>query len=150
MPRDALTIDVLNDPGLLAGLAADAAADGRAMVERLVREWADGRNRFDRPGERAYVARLEGRVCGVCGLNRDPFAGDASVGRVRRLYVATAARRRGVGSAMLARLIADARGHFQTLHLRTHDAVASAFYEAVGFERVAARPEYTHRRRLVA
>jgi hypothetical protein len=63
-PDDDLTITPLDDPDAVAGLAADAAADGRGMVERLVEEWRDGRNRFDRPGERAYVARLGGRASG--------------------------------------------------------------------------------------
>jgi len=46
----------LTDPSLLAPLAADARADGRRMVGRLIDEWSQGINRFDRPGERAYVA----------------------------------------------------------------------------------------------
>lgn len=144
------TIEPLHDLESLGALAADAEADGCGMVSRLIREWRDGGNRFDRPGERAYVARLGGRVCGVCGLNRDPFANDPSVGRVRRLYVAVADRRRGVGTAIVQRLMEDARGTFHSIRLRTHDLAASAFYEAVGFQRVAGDAECTHRRELSA
>jgi N-acetylglutamate synthase-like GNAT family acetyltransferase len=150
MRPDELTIDLLDDPQVLADLAADARADGRAMVGRLLQEWNDGRNRFDRPGEKAYVARLNGRVCGVCGLNRDPFARAERVGRVRRLYVSVTDRRSGVGSAILKRLMADARGVYEWMHLRTHDKEASAFYEAIGFEPVRDDVECTHRRPVVA
>jgi GNAT superfamily N-acetyltransferase len=98
----------------------------------------------------AYVAIAEGRVVGVCGLNIDPFARDSRVGRVRRVYVAAGHRRRGVGAAMMEVLAAEARGHFRTLHLRTDDASASAFYETIGFTRVFADRNCTHRRRVVA
>ena len=89
-----VSIHRLSDPTILVGLAADAEADGRRMVSRLIAEWSGGSNRFDRRGERAYVAVAEGRVVAVCGLNVDPFAGDGSVGRVRRFYVEAAHRRR--------------------------------------------------------
>jgi ribosomal protein S18 acetylase RimI-like enzyme len=143
-----LEIAVLHDCSLLSALAADARADGRVMVDRFIQEWNEGRNRFDGPGERGYVASLDGEVRGLCGLNRDPFVNDASVGRVRRLYVATTHRRAGIGTALVDRLVADARGVFEWLHVRTHDPAASAFYKARGFERVSGDAECTHRRRL--
>src|SRR4051794_4208398 len=107
------------------------------MVRRLIDEWRDGVNRFDKPGERAYYATAEDRIVGVCGLNVDPYANDGGVGRIRRLYVATHFRRRGIARAILQRLIADASGVFRELHLRTHDPQAGAFYEAIGFARVS-------------
>ena len=134
----------------LAALEADANADNRIMVSRLIREWLDGRNRFSRPGERAYIARLGDRVCGVCGLNRDPFAGDDATGRVRRLYVSVKDRRRGVGTAVIDKLMADARGVYTWIHLRTYDADAAVFYEALGFEPVTGNADCTHRRRVAA
>lgn len=75
----------------LIALEADARADGLKRVTRFIEEWSDGRNSFAGPGEKSYMVRLAGRVCSVCGLNRDPFAGDDSIGRVRRLYVAVLA-----------------------------------------------------------
>lgn len=144
---DELLIRPLLDPACLSALAADAADDGRAMVARLVQEWNDGVNRFDQRGERAYVATIGDRVCGVCGLNQDPFAHHPTVGRVRRLYVAVVDRRRGVGAALLSRLAIDARRAFDWLHLRTRDPIACAFYESMGLERVADDTNCTHRRR---
>jgi len=140
-----VSIQLLRDVLGLNQLANDAQADGHGMVSRLIREWQEGKNRFDRQGERIYSAFDAGRICGVCGLNLDPFAGDATVGRVRRLYVAVASRRQGVGSAMMNRLMADAQNHFDELHLRTYEAGAVAFYEALGFSIVQGDPHCTHR-----
>jgi predicted GNAT family acetyltransferase len=136
---------------MLADLASDAEAEGWRMVSRLIAEWADGRNRFSAPGEHAYVAVAEGgRPVAVGGLNADPFGDDPTVGGIRRLYVARSHRRRGVASALMRQLSADAAGHFRMLHLRTDSAEASAFYEAIGFTRVLGDPNCTHRRSVVA
>ena len=83
------------------------------LVRRLVDEWRDGSNRFDRPGEALFGAWLDAQLVGVGGLNIDPHAGDPRVGRVRHLYVLVAARRRGVARALLAEIISAARGRFR-------------------------------------
>jgi GNAT superfamily N-acetyltransferase len=145
-----LVVEPLADVAQLAELEADARSDGRAMVSRFIQDWRDGRNRFDGVGERAYVARRGGRTSGVCGLNLDPFACSNTIGRVRRLYVAVQDRRNGVGTAVIARLLADARGVFEWIHLRTYDHAASGFYEAIGFTRVIGDENCTHRRRVAA
>jgi len=146
-PAD-LVIEPLRDLEQLSELETDANADGQGMVSRLIREWRDGRNRFSEAGERVYVAKRGERVCGVCGVNRDPYAGDDSIGRVRRLYVSARERRSGIGRALIDRLVADASGVFTWIHLRAHEHRASAFYEANGFEAVEGNPDYTHRRRV--
>ena len=81
----------------LADLVTESEAAGFRFVRRLVEEWEDGRNRFDRPGEALFAAISGGRVVGVCGLTVDPFAAGPGVGRLRRMYVLAAVRRRGVG-----------------------------------------------------
>jgi ribosomal protein S18 acetylase RimI-like enzyme len=135
----------------LAELATDAEADGWRMVSRLIAEWVDGSNRFAAPGERAYAAMsINGQPVAVGGLSIDPFANDPTVGRIRRLYVARAQRRRGVASALMKKLGEDAAEHFRMLHLRTDNPEASAFYEAIGFTLVAGDPNCTHRRPVVA
>src|SRR5690349_2873507 len=143
-------VEPLIDLGQLVELEADAKSDGRVMVSRLIEEWRDGRNRFARAGERAYVARQGERITGVCGLNVDPFASSDTIGRVRRLYIAVQDRRKGAGTAVINRLMADAVGAFEWIHLRTHDPVAAAFYQAIGFDRVSGDERCTHRRRVVA
>lgn len=149
MTSPPLQIVPLSDAQILYKLAADAEADGWRMVSRLMAEWEQRINRFDGPGECIHsVIEADGSVIAVGGLNRDPFAGDPVIGRIRRLYVATTHRRRGVGSALMERLTADAAGHFRLLHLRTNNPVAADFYEAIGFSRVTGEPKWTHRIRL--
>ena len=113
------------------------------LVRRLVDEWRDGSNRFDRPGEALFGAWLDGPLVGVCGLNIDPYAGDDRVGRVRHLYVLSAFRRAGVGRALMAEVLAAARERFGTLRLSTTNPAAVRLYESLGFRPMPAR-DCTH------
>ena len=107
-------------------------------------EWADRTNRFDRPGEALFGARVGERLVGVCGLNVDPYAGDDRIGRVRHLYVLVSFRRRGVGRQLVARVIESARDRFDSLRLRTDNEAAARLYVAMGFRAGAERGEFTH------
>lgn len=131
-----IRIEVVKDAEGLVALAREAEQDGHRMVSRLIGDWRDGTNRFERPGESLYLATLEGEVAGVCGLNIDPYLDDPRVGRVRRLYVSTAHRRRGLGSLLVSCIVDDARQSFDVLRLRTRNPIAAAFYESLGFARV--------------
>jgi GNAT superfamily N-acetyltransferase len=123
-------------PDSLAGLVAESEQTGWRFVRRLSDEWAAGANRFDKPGEALFGARIAGRLVGVCGLNVDPYAADRSIGRLRRLYVLADFRRLGVGRRLVEAVLASARGRFASLRLRTESAAAAAFYERLGFRRV--------------
>jgi ribosomal protein S18 acetylase RimI-like enzyme len=124
-PRDAL------DP-----LIAESEQQGLRLVRRLADEWASGANRFDRSGEALFVARIGGTVVGVCGLNVDPYAGAAGIGRVRHLYVLSAHRGVGVGERLVTEVIAAAAAAgFETLRLRTQNPTAARLYERMGFRR---------------
>jgi GNAT superfamily N-acetyltransferase len=125
-------------------LLADSEASGSRIVRRLVDEWADGTNRFDRPGEALFAAWVAGRLVGVCGLTVDPYAGDARIARVRHLYVLTPLRRHGVGRRLVARVIEAAGNRFESLRLRTNTEAASRLYEALGFRARDDAGEYTH------
>src|SRR5262245_20445929 len=117
----------------LADLVAEAEGEGHRFLRRLVEEWDSGVNRFALPGEALFAAVAGGHVVGGCGLNRDPYTTDKRVGRVRHLYVQAAYRRRGVGSRLVAAVVAAAQGIFDRLRLRTGSTAAARFYEAVGF-----------------
>jgi GNAT superfamily N-acetyltransferase len=106
---------------------------GFRFVRRLIDEWVSGANRFDRPGEALFAARVDGRLVGVCGLNVDPYSVEARVGRVRHLYVLSAFRRLGVGRQLVAGVVAAAQGRFDVLRLSTGNESAVRFYEALGF-----------------
>ena len=126
----------LTAPGV-AELVADAEATGARFIRRLVSEWHDGSNRFDRRGEALFGAWLDNRLAGVCGLNIDPYAGDDRIGRVRHLYVVSAVRSLGVGRSLVGHVVDAARGRFTALRLRTTNPLAARVYEALGFGRVS-------------
>lgn len=129
------SVERLSEPSAdrLGVLLAESEQAGSRMVRRLVEEWASGANRFDRPGEALFAARIDGRLVGVCGLNVDPYSAEPRLGRVRHLYVLSAYRRRGVGRQLVAEVIAAARGRFDHLRLSTGNPEAARFYERLGF-----------------
>jgi GNAT superfamily N-acetyltransferase len=129
----------------LAPLIDESEREGFRFLVRLRAEFEDGSNRFDAPGEALLGGYWSGELIAVGGLNRDSYAADPRIGRLRHLYVGRAFRGRGVGRALVEALAAAARPHFDVLRLRTDTDAAARFYEAVGFVR-AASPDATHRR----
>lgn len=132
----------------LAPLLAESEREGWRLIRRLRDDWAAGTNRFDRPGEALFVAHFGETLVGVCGLNIDPHASDPSAGRLRRVYVLAAFRRRGIGEALVRTAIAAARGRFRVLRLRTQNENAARLYERLGFVTVTDEPSCTHLARL--
>ena len=128
----------------LTPLMVESRQAGLRLLERLLDEWLRGGNRFNRPGEALWIAREDRRVVGVCGLNIDPYVNSRRVGRVRRLYVSMARRRRGIGRQLVERLITAARGTFGQLRLRTSNPAAARFYETLGFRRLVGGVQFTH------
>ncbi|HEV8532042.1 MAG TPA: GNAT family N-acetyltransferase [Methylomirabilota bacterium] len=134
----------MRDLAALTTLITEGERSGSRFVGRLATEWASGANRFDKPGEALFVARVEGQPVGVCGLNVDPYTAARRVGRVRHLYVMEAYRRQGIGRRLLADVVAAARGPFDRLRLRTANLEAARFYEAIGFAVCPGEAESTH------
>ena len=130
-------------PADVQRLLTESEQAGMRLVRRLVDEWRDGSNRFDRPGEVLFGAWLDERLVGVCGLNVDPYVNDPQIGRVRHLYVLVEARRNGVARALMAEIFAAARGRFPTLRLSTWNPAAARLYESLGFRSVTER-DCTH------
>jgi len=92
------------------------------------------------PHVRFFIARIGGEAagCGAVALF-DAYA------EVKRMYTREAARGRGVGKAILARLEAEARAKGKpVLHLETgvHQAPAIGLYEGFGFHRCPAFGHY--------
>lgn len=121
-----------------------SSEEGHDLVARLVGDWEDGSNRFDRPGEVALEARLGSRLVGVGGLNRDPYLNDPGVGRIRHVYVSPDARRLGVGRVLVMSLVEHARGRFSRVRLRAGRTETSGFYLRLGFEETPDEPDATH------
>lgn len=128
----------------LADHLAESEAEGFRFVRRLIDEWRSARNRFDQPGEAFFTARVDGRLVGFCGLNRDPFASTPDVGRIRRMYLRAEFRRLGIGQLLVQAAVDAARQHFAQLSLRTDSLAASRFYERQGFLPCAGHEHRTH------
>jgi putative acetyltransferase len=139
--------------GLTLAVEDPFTADAAALLEALD---ADLRARYPSssihstdladiaPGRGVFVvARLGGRVVG-CGAVRR--LGDA-LGEVKRMWVAPAARRRGVARRVLEQLENAARGLGLTaLRLETgaRQPEAIALYESSGYGRIPCYGEYAN------
>jgi GNAT superfamily N-acetyltransferase len=111
----------------------------------MINQWNSGANRFNHAGEAVFIARADDdRIVGICGLNIDPYLQNATVGRVRHLYVLPSHRRRGIARELLAAVIEAARPHFRLLRLRTRNPAADAQYRSIGFAASAEDALATH------
>lgn len=135
-------------PSDLDQLVQASLVEGFRFLERLRDEWTSGANCFRFPGEGLFQARRGGRLVGICGLNRDPYAAEISVGRVRRLFVAPDARRFGVARTLVSEVLREAQGQFAVLRTRTTTREGELLFEALGFQPTASVPEATHELRL--
>jgi GNAT superfamily N-acetyltransferase len=131
-------------PEGFADLAADALGDDLRMLEVLREDWHAGTLRFDGLGDALLTAHIGTALVGVCGLTRDPYLAQDRVGRVRRLYVLRAARRAGVGRALVQAVAVQAAGSgYRRLRVRA-PVSAFAFYESCGFLRAVGEKAATH------
>jgi GNAT superfamily N-acetyltransferase len=133
---------VLPAPGVKL-LQSEAQDEGYDFIDTLVEEWASGANRFDGAGEALCGSLDQGLLVAVGGLNCDPFAGRSDMGRIRRVYVRSAWRNRGIGRALVAALVDHARTYFSCVRLRAENAGAARLYESMGFIPIDS-PDATH------
>lgn len=134
-------------PADIGTLLESSRREGFDFVERLVRFWEDGSNRFDRPGEVLFQVRKAGRLVAVGGLNVDPYLDEPSVGRIRHVYVLPASRRSGVGAILISRLLEHGHGRFERIRLRVGTPEGAPFYEGLGFH-PSDEPGATHEYRF--
>jgi GNAT superfamily N-acetyltransferase len=141
-------IDVTYGDNLTADLheelLATAMDEGFVAMRLLQEDWDIGVNRFSEPGEALYDARIHDRLVGVCGMNRDPYVKDSTIGQLRRLYELPGQRRKGVGRTLVLRALEDARSAFRAVHLRTINEQSAAFFKAIGFTPVRGVEGCTH------
>ena len=116
-------------------LVIEAESQGHRFMRRLLDDWVSGANRFEKTGEFLMSARIEGRLVAVGGLNIDPYALIEHVGRLRHVYVLDCARRLGIGTLLVKRIMDDAAESFSMLRLRTKTFDAAEFYERLGFQK---------------
>ena len=113
-------------------LEAEAMAGGFRFLTRLVADWENGSNRFDRPGECLLGAFCNGQLIAIGGLSYDPYAGP-DIGRLRRVYVARASRGKSVGRVLVHQLLQYAAQRFRVVRLSTDTPEGAAFYLRCGF-----------------
>lgn len=122
--------------------------EGYDFVERLWREYDTGINRFNRGGA-VLMGGYDGdtasaALIAIGGVQMDPYEQQATIGRIRHVYVMPDYRRLGVGRRLLQALIDHAYGHYQTLTLRTRTDHGHAFYTSLGFSAELRYADATH------
>ena len=123
------------DSDAIAGLE-DTCQGPDAWSAWLVRDGVEG----VLPTVRYLVADVDDAVVGYAVAS---FAGD--IAELQRIGVAPAARRAGVGSALLDEVVAEAPAtgaNRLLLEVREDNAGALAFYAARGFIEIDRRPRY--------
>ncbi|UTE78353.1 GNAT family N-acetyltransferase [Rossellomorea sp. KS-H15a] len=124
-------------------LVQESKEDGFGFVERLLNDYREGTNRFNKQGEALYGIYDHGNeLIAVGGLNVDPTS--AEKGRVRRFYVKKEHRNEGIGTLLLKQIIFDARRSFNVLVLHTDTEKANHFYTSFGFTKGDRYPNATH------
>lgn len=129
----------------ISQLVKESEAEGYRFLTRLVNDFQDGTNRFNKPGEALFAVQNEvGDVVAVGGVNQSPFSEDTQVARLQRFYVLGDARRQGVGSMLLKQIVYHANGIFNEMTVRTESSKADAFYRSNGFQLDDSASETTH------
>ncbi|MEL6848349.1 MAG: GNAT family N-acetyltransferase, partial [Bacteroidota bacterium] len=120
----------------LSPLVAESQQEGFAFVQRLEKEWREGSNRFDQPGEGYYGGWIDQQLIAIGGISQSPYHDDPRQGRIRRVYILPAFRGKGLGKRLIVHLLERHAPFFDDICLYTDQAKAAAFYEHLGFVRV--------------
>jgi RimJ/RimL family protein N-acetyltransferase len=143
-------------PGDASALVALAEAvgsepEGWLISESRWRSVADERRYLkavrNHPDAAVFVAEREGEIVGRLSISRDPHPASRHVADLG-LMVAAAARRQGVGTALLDQAVTWAQGagvHKLELHVFPHNAPAIQLYERFGFVREGYRKQQYRR-----
>lgn len=137
----------------LAGLLIDAVRNGASVgfVEPLTAGEAETYWRKIicdlAGGHRVLLAALEndGRLVGSAQLALEPRANGRHRAEVQKVLVLNAARRRGLGAALMARIETEAKArNLRLLFLDTSTGASGAveFYRALGYTLAGGIPDY--------
>jgi GNAT superfamily N-acetyltransferase len=130
-------------------LVIESQNDGFQFLNRLVRDYENGTNMFDKPGEALFgVFDKRNELIAIGGINIDPFTKEDNIGRLRRFYVAKTYRRKGIGRMLVKQILDTAIINFQTIVLHTDTEQADKFYQSLGFKKTDRYPKSTHYLRL--
>ncbi len=130
-------------PEGFVALRAQAEAEGVRNMALLAAQWAGEDNPFRDPGA-LFAAFVEGDLAGLGGVTRQSGLNRPAM-RMRRLYVAPAARRLGVGRTLAAAMIQQGLQSADQLISNARATPAAApFWEAMGFVRAPEGMGYSH------
>jgi GNAT superfamily N-acetyltransferase len=118
-------------PEQVHSLAIEARREGYRFLDRLIEEWSDGSNRFDRHGEFLLMVFIGKAPAGIGGLTAEPKIAGAL--RMRRFYIHPSSRGQGIGRMLADALISRARQVTTLLAVHSGTEDASAFWQALGF-----------------
>ncbi|PEA44609.1 GNAT family N-acetyltransferase [Bacillus wiedmannii] len=114
-------------------LVQESKEEGFNFLIRLISEYENKINIFNKTGECLYGIFQEEKLIGIGGLNEDPYSENNKIGRVRRFYIVKEYRRKGLGRLLLVRIISDAKKHFNIVVLNTDTVQGDKFYTSSGF-----------------
>jgi GNAT superfamily N-acetyltransferase len=126
---------VRNLPDDFGALRGEAASEGFGFLDRLTERWRDGGYCGDAQAS-LWVVQANGGLIAVGAQTEDEYDPSPLHRRIRHFYVLPQMRRQGVGRTLAHRLIDDGFDLAPRLHLRATHALSTAFWEAVGFQRV--------------
>ncbi|MEO1448736.1 MAG: GNAT family N-acetyltransferase [Bacteroidota bacterium] len=118
--------------------------EGFRFLHRLDTDWISGKNRFEQTGEALYGLFLGDQLIGLGGINLDPYARSADVGRLRRFYILPAHRRQGLGRSLCQHIFDQHQAYFREIRLRTDQKAAANFYTSIGFSANPEAVQHTH------
>lgn len=130
-------------PADFAALREAAEREGYRFLQRLGDRW-DGERYRDDELATVWGAVEDGALIAIGAQTYDEYDPSPLHRRIRHFYVRPDHRRGGVGRAVAMQLIADAHVLAPLLHLRATHALSMAFWDNVGFARVAGREDRTH------
>lgn len=133
---------IVSLPAGFAALAVAAEREGYDFLKRLAARWNGGSYDDDELAS-VWAAEEGGVLIAVGAQTYDEYDPSPLHRRVRHFYVRPDMRREGVGRALAQQLMLEAFELAPRLHVRaTHDG-SRAFWESLGFVRVA-REDRSH------
>src|SRR5690606_16545365 len=119
-------------------------SEGYRFIRRLIEEYKNGTNRFDKKGEILLIIELEKQVIGIGGLNIDPYLNEEQVGRIRHIYIDPKHRGKRIGKQLVELLVEESSKDFKKLRLLTENPIADQLYQKVGFKKVEGHYKASH------
>ncbi|MFJ7762638.1 GNAT family N-acetyltransferase [Bacillus toyonensis] len=117
----------------ISHLVQDSKEGGFNFLIKLINEYENKINVFNKTGEYLYGIFQGEKLIGIGGLNEDPYTENNKIGRVRRFYIAKEYRRKGLGRLLLVRILSDAKKYFNIVVLNTDTEQGDKFYTSGGF-----------------